>query len=214
MHEVLYAAAPAAAGAWYGTRAWLARRRASRAGPRVAPPFRLMGTDGKMHALDDLHQPMVVLVFMSNRCPGVKAYDRRLRRLMADFPDAAFVGVNPIADGLHPGEDLASMRRALAVRRLPLALYLKDGAQEVARAYHAICTPEVVVLDRKRRIRYRGRIDDALVERDATTPYLRAALAAVRRNRAPAVARTAPLGCSIDSAAGNAVVAAAHPVPG
>jgi hypothetical protein len=80
MHEVLYAAVPAAAGAWYGTRSWLARRRLLRRPPgEPVADFTLTGADGRRHALSSLRSPIVVLLFMSNRCPGVKAYDGRLR---------------------------------------------------------------------------------------------------------------------------------------
>jgi hypothetical protein len=98
------------------------------------------------------------------------------------------------------------MRRALADRRLDL-LYLKDRDQQVARRLAAVCTPEAVVLDAQRRIRYRGRIDDSLVERGVRKRFLEDALVALRRGREPPVARTAPLGCSIDPVRGNAIVA-------
>ena len=147
-----------------------------------------------------------VVVFMANRCPGVKAYDGRLRRLIRQHRGtASFVGINPIDEGHHPGEGLERMAAALAERGLPM-LYLKDRDQAVARAYGAVCTPEVVVLDARRRIRYRGRIDDALVERDVRRHHLQDAIRALHRGKAPRVAQTSPLGCSIDPMAGNAIV--------
>lgn len=208
MHELLYAAAPAAVGAWAGGRALLLRRARARDPGEPAPPFRLKGTDGRWHTLESIEAPAVVLVFMSNRCPGVKAYDARLRRLMATHPDAAFVGINPIDDRLYPGETLPRMREALRARRLDGLLYLKDADQAVAAAYGAVCTPEVVVLDGGRRIRYRGRIDDSLVERRVRRHYLEDALEALRRGKAPRVAETPPLGCSIDAVAANPIVQA------
>jgi peroxiredoxin len=211
MHELLYAAAPAAAGAWFGARAWAQGRRALNAPVgQPAPSFDLMGTDGRSHSLDSIHPPVVVLVFMSNRCPGVKAYDRRLRRLAADGgPDVAFVGINPMDERLHPREGLDDMRREAAERRLPF-LYLKDADGAVARAYDAVCTPEVVVLDAQRRIRYRGRIDDSLVEADVRQRYLADAIRALRKGRRLHVTETAPLGCSIDATLGNSIVKGAR----
>src|SRR5687767_14817655 len=112
MHELLYAAAPAAVGAWFGTRAWMLRRARPPLGQQ-AEPFTLLGTDGRWHSLDSIRAPVVVLLFMSNRCPGVKAYDGRLRRLTAKYgPRVAFVGINPIDQRLYPGEGLAGMRKA------------------------------------------------------------------------------------------------------
>jgi peroxiredoxin len=202
MHELLYAAAPAAVGAWYGTRSWMARRTLG----HVAPDFELSGTDGRRHALSAIAADVVVLLFMSNRCPGVKAYDGRLRRLMQRHGErVAWLGINPIDEGLYPGEGLEGMRTAVKDRGLTL-LYLKDPDQQVARAYGAICTPEVVVLDSARRIRYRGRIDDSLVEANARQAFLDDAVTSLLAGRAPRVRHTAPLGCSIDAAAANAIV--------
>jgi hypothetical protein len=204
MHEFLYAAAPAAVGAYWSARIWMLRGRAPLGKP--AAPFSLPGTDGRRHSLASIQAPIVVLLFMSNRCPGVKAYDDRLRRLMRrSGPDVAFVGINPIDAGLYPGEGMAGMRRAQEERRLDL-LYLKDAGQDVARSFGAVCTPEVVVLDAQRRLRYRGRIDDSMVERNARKHYLADAIEALRKGKAPAVGETTPLGCSIDAAAANPIV--------
>ena len=152
---------------------------------------------------------------MSNRCPGVKAYDARLRRLMARHPGVAFVGINPIDAAHYPGEGLDGMRKAVRDRGLSGLLYLKDADGSAARAYGAVCTPEVAVLDAGRLVRYRGRIDDSLVERNVRRHYLSDALGALLRGRPPKVAETAPLGCSIDAAVENPLVrGAARPTRG
>ena len=204
MHEFVYAAAPAAFGAWWSVRIWMLRHRLPLGTP--AEPFDLQGTDGRRHSLDSIKEPVVVLLFMSNRCPGVKAYDGRLRRLMERHASkVAFVGINPIDEGLYPGEGLPGMKRAIADRRLDL-LYLKDAGQQVARGLGAVCTPEVVVLGPDRRLRYRGRIDDSLVEANARKHYLADAIEALLKGKAPRIRETMPLGCSIDAAAANPIV--------
>ena len=203
MHELLYAAAPAAAGIWWGAHRWLARRTVPVGSP--APAFTLPGTDGRMHSLADLEAPVVALLFMSNACPGVKAYDSRIRALQVEFPEMTLIGINPIDQALYPGESMAAMRKALRDRGLSFT-YVKDAAQTATAAYGAICTPEVVVLDRERRIRYRGRIDDSLVASGVRKRYLRDAVDALLRGRRIRVEATAPLGCSIDASAANAIV--------
>jgi peroxiredoxin len=210
MHEFVYAAAPAALGAWWSVRIWMLRAQAPVGA--TAAPFDLPGTDGRRHSLASIQAPVVVLLFMSNRCPGVKAYDARLRRLMDRYgpDDVAFVGINPIDEGLYPGERLREMARALEDRDLRL-LYLKDAGQTVARDYGAVCTPEVVVLDAGRRLRYRGRIDDSMVERGVRKHYLADAIEAILKGKALRVAETMPLGCSIDAAVANPIVHGARP---
>lgn len=204
MHEFLYAAAPAAVGAYWSARIWMLRHNVPLGSP--AEPFDLPGTDGRRHSLADAKASAVVLLFMSNRCPGVKAYDDRLRRLMQRYgDDAEFIGINPIDEGLYPGESLTAMKRAVQDRNLDL-IYLKDTDQQVTRAFGAICTPEVFVLDAERRLRYRGRIDDSMVERNVRKHYLRDAIDATLKGRTPRVAETMPLGCSIDAAVANPIV--------
>lgn len=217
MHEMLYAAAPAAGAAWWGIHAWVRRRSRPRAGiSETGGPgagFRLQGTDGQWHDLAAMHEPVVVILFMSNDCPGVKAYDGRLRALIEEFPSVRFLAVNPIDESLYPRESLSAMRAALQERGLGMT-YLKDRDQAVANAYGAVCTPEVVVLDRRRHICYRGRIDDSLVASGVRRHYLRQAIRAAIRGRRVRVASTAPLGCSIDPVRANAIVVGATAVAG
>jgi hypothetical protein len=199
MHEILLYGAPAAGGAAYGVRMWWLRHSMPR---RVLDFGPLPGTDGRMHRLADLSPACVVaVVFMSNQCPGVKAYDARLRRLHAQWADrVAFVGINPVSEELYPSESLEQMARAARLRSIPFP-YLKDVGQRTARSFGAVCTPEVFVLDRRRRLRYRGRIDDAIVESEASRHFLADALGKVagqRRVTRRLPASTPPLGCTIE----------------
>jgi hypothetical protein len=38
-----------------------------------APPFRLMGTDNKFHSVEDFSGKCLLIVFICNHCPYVKA---------------------------------------------------------------------------------------------------------------------------------------------
>jgi len=208
MHEAAAALAPllgtalggaaSTAAAWFH---WRFRRGAAplRLGAR-APAFEgLRGADGERHASADFRGARaLVVVFMSNRCPGVKAYDARLRALHAGFaPEGvAFVGINPVNPHLYPSESLPAMTSAAQERGLAFP-YLQDATQEVARSFGAVCTPQVFVLDADRRLRYRGRIDDAFVPSRVRRAYLREALDDVLAGRRVRVAETAPLGCAI-----------------
>ena len=53
------------------------------------------------------------------------------------------------------------------------------------------------MLDGEGRVAYHGAIDDSAEPEAATSPWLRAALDAVLAGRPPAVAETAPVGCTI-----------------
>jgi hypothetical protein len=76
--------------------------------------------------------------------------------------------------------------------------YLIDETQDVARAFGAVCTPDLYVFDRERRLAYHGRLDDdwqraARVKRRD----LAAALDAILEGRAPSKDQTHSIGCSI-----------------
>ena len=158
---------------------------------------------GTIKAQDLRDKRAVVLVFMSNRCPGVKAYDDRLRVLSKRFEleGVQFLGVNSVRANHYPGEDLPGMAEAARERNL-LFPYGKDPNQELAASVGAVCTPHVFVFDRRQRLRYRGRIDDRLVEAKAKKPFLANALEDVLGGRTVRTPETAPLGCAIEFARG------------
>ena len=82
--------------------------------------------------------------------------------------------------------------------------YLLDSSQQVARAYDAVCTPDLFLFDSNRRLVYRGQLDSSRPRRGDTgndTPVtgadLRAALAAVLAGATPNPEQRAGIGCSI-----------------
>lgn len=121
------------------------------------PAFQLRDCYGALHGLDDFRDSrVVVVVFLGTECPLVKLYSRRLCALAESYDDqsVSFVGVNSNT------QDTITELVAFANRfKLNFPL-LKDATHAVADQFSATRTPEVVVLDHERRIRYRGRIDD------------------------------------------------------
>ena len=76
--------------------------------------------------------------------------------------------------------------------------YLHDEPQTVARAFGAVCTPDIFVYDRDRRLAYRGRIDDSWKdESKVTRRELATALDALLEGGKPGVAQRPSMGCSI-----------------
>src|SRR5205085_11121152 len=73
--------------------------------------------------------------------------------------------------------------------------YLHDESQEVARAFGAVCTPDVFVYDRDRRLAYRGRIDDSWKDASKVTRReLADALHALLMGQRPALDQKPTLG--------------------
>jgi hypothetical protein len=77
--------------------------------------------------------------------------------------------------------------------------YLYDESQQVAKAYQAVCTPDLFLFDRDRRLAYRGRFDGSSPGNrvPVTGEDLRAACEALLRGRAVPPQQTASVGCSI-----------------
>lgn len=164
----------------------------------AAPDFRLPTTDGGEIARDELAGAPAVVAFWCNHCPYVRAWEERFNDIAREYADR---GVTTVAicsnDALsHPGDSFENMVVRAAEARYTFA-YAHDESQEVARAYGAQRTPDVYVLDASGRVAYHGAIDDATEPDQAREAWLRDALDAVLEGRAPAVAETAPVGCTI-----------------
>ena len=76
--------------------------------------------------------------------------------------------------------------------------YLKDADQSLARSFGATCTFHVFVLDRDRRLRYRGRFDNSRNPERVTSNDLRDALDDILEGRPVRVPETDAFGCSLD----------------
>src|SRR3954470_19848288 len=97
-----------------------------------------------------------VLAFVQSGCPLAEKYLPVLDRLDRDYRES---GVQVAAVNSGPTDTVAVMA-AQAVEFGVAFPFLKDADCKVADALGVTRTPEVVVLDARRTIRYRGRIDD------------------------------------------------------
>jgi peroxiredoxin len=167
----------------------------------AGPAFEdLLGTDGEGHGFTTLaDRKALVLVFSSNRCPTAKAYATRLNALQREFGPRGvqIVALNANDPHLYPDESYGRMVERAAEDGYVFP-YIVDEGQRVARAYGASCTFHVFLLDRNRRLRYEGRLDDSRIEARVTSPDLRNAVEEVLAGRPVRVAKTRPFGCSLD----------------
>jgi peroxiredoxin len=129
----------------------------------TAPDFALPGVDGKTWSLASVRGKRgTVVAFICNHCPYVKAV---IDRFVADAKALNEVGVGVVAImpndwTTHPDDSPDMMREFAATHGFSFP-YLVDETQEIARAYGAVCTPDVFGFDRDLKLRYRGRIDSA-----------------------------------------------------
>lgn len=160
----------------------------------------LPASDGRTYSLQDLRgSSALVFIFTANRCPGAKAYEKRLADLHREHAPGGVrvIGVNSISSELYPTEALAQLRKAQTERGIEYPI-LRDCDQRLAHAFGALCTPHAFVFDKQLRLRYRGRIDNSFVAKNATQHYLRDAIRAIVHDREPPRLETMPLGCTID----------------
>ncbi len=163
----------------------------------VAPDFSLPATDGETYSLSSFAESEVlVVIFMCNHCPYVKAVLPRLNRLakLYTIEKVRFVSINANDATDYPQDSFAAMHE------LPLDfVYLYDESQQVAKAYHAVCTPDVFVFDKNRTLVYHGRIDDNWQNENAVTKEeLRIGIDAVLAGKIVPVNEQIPsMGCNI-----------------
>jgi peroxiredoxin len=126
-----------------------------------APDFKLRGVDGNTYSLTDFTSKSLLIVFICNHCPYVKARIGDIVNLQSKFKPSELqvVGINS-NDPNYTEEGFDNMIKFAKERSLNFP-YLIDETQDIAKSYGAICTPDPFLFDDQRRLAYHGRINDA-----------------------------------------------------
>ncbi len=165
-----------------------------------APDFLLPGVDGKTYSLQSFaDKPVLVIMFTCNHCPYVQAYEDRLIAIQKEFADRGvqLVAINANETRNYPEDNFPAMVQRAKKKGYNFP-YLRDEDQSVAEAYGAHYTPEIFVLDRERRLRYTGRIDDNWQNpKEAKSHDLRNAIEDLLAGRAVSKPETHAFGCTI-----------------
>jgi len=146
-------------------------------------------------SLPDIKEDVVVLVFLANHCPVVVQYEDRLIDFTKDYKDKGVrvvgISVSKMEQDKIPGiKDYMKDHGSNYV-------YAYDESQALGKAYGATNTPHFFVLDKERKIRYTGAMDDNPNEGKTTKNYLREAVDALLKGESPAVDETRAVGCNI-----------------
>jgi peroxiredoxin len=175
---------------------------------KPAVDFTLPGTDGKFWTLNECRGPGGVLVmFICNHCPYVKAVRERLVR---DAGELRALGVGSVAimsndPALYPEDSFENMQMIAREFAFPFP-YLFDETQAVARAYGAVCTPDFFGYNNRLELQYRGRLDDG--QREAAPVKVRRelfeAMSLVAQTGQGPKVQTPSIGCSIKWREGKA----------
>jgi peroxiredoxin len=135
-----------------------------------APDFQLLGIDDKKHSLSDYKDYAGLLViFMCNHCPYVKAKIEAIKEIHKKFKDKiAVVGINSNDPTNYPDDSFENMKIIAKEKGIKFD-YLVDETQEIAKKYGAICTPDPFLFDDNRKLIFHGRIDNAMKPEDTVT---------------------------------------------
>ncbi len=172
-----------------------------------APAFALRDVrSGGTVSTDSLDAGPLLVMFICNHCPYVKHIQPGLVALGNDYADADIdiVGISSNDAAQYPDDAPAELARTADALgyRFPV---LHDATQDVAKRYHAACTPDFFLFDADRKLVYRGQFDGSRPgsEEPVTGADIRAAIDGVLAG-APAPTEQHPsIGCSIKWKPGN-----------
>ncbi|HIN95417.1 MAG TPA: thioredoxin family protein [Planctomycetes bacterium] len=167
----------------------------------TAPDFSLLNVNGQTVSRSDFQDAKGLLViFMCNHCPFVIHLADQLAQFARDYHDAglAIVAISSNDVSNHPQDSPEQMVHE-AEQRGYIFPYLYDEEQEVAKAYHAACTPDFFLFDGNHQLVYRGQFDSS--RPDSGIPVsgedLRQAVDAMLAGQAVSEDQQPSLGCNI-----------------
>ncbi len=141
-----------------------------------------------------------VIMFICNHCPYVKHVNAELTRLANDYKEKGiqFIAINSNNVEQYPVDSPENMIITASENQYPFP-YLFDKTQEVAKAYHAACTPDFYLFDENLELVYRGQLDDSRPGNHipVTGQSLRDALENLLDNKPISPVQKPSLGCNI-----------------
>ncbi len=166
-------------------------------GTRV-PNFVLADASGQTQALADFRdKKAVVLVFLGTECPVANLYVPDLVALQDKYFDQGvqFIAINP-----NPGDTPEEIAKHADEYGLKLPVWIDAGGR-VAQTLGVTRTPEVLLLDDRAAVRYRGRIDDRygvdFKRSEPTRRDLEVAIGELLADMPVSVSETEPTGCLV-----------------
>ena len=130
----------------------------------TAPGFELTDTvSGKKLSLNELKSDIgTVIMFICNHCPYVIHIENEIAAIANEYQEKgiSFVAISANDAGNYPADapDKMKVKASEAGYSFP---YLHDDSQDIAKAYHAACTPDFYVFDGDLKCVYRGRMDNS-----------------------------------------------------
>lgn len=165
-----------------------------------ASDFNLKSVDGKMYSLSSFKKTKGYLViFTCNHCPFSQAYEDRIIAIHKKYAlkGIPVIAINPNDPEREEEDSYENMVKRAKLHNYPF-VYLANPTQEIAKAYGAMRTPHVFLLDAQRTVKYIGAIDDNFEEpTQVKIKYLENALDAFLAGKPIEPSQTKAIGCGI-----------------
>lgn len=175
----------------------------------AAPAFSIADATGATRTLSEFAGRNVILEWTNDGCPYVrKHYDSgNMQAVQREAEQRGWVWLQVISSAV--GEqgylDGPGAIARVATDQATVTATLLDPEGVVGRAYGALNTPQIVMINGEGQIIYQGAIDDRPSARPETLAgarnYVRAAWADLDAGRPVQIAQTQPYGCSVKYAA-------------
>ncbi len=167
-----------------------------------APSFQLPDTvSGELRRLEELKGSVAtVFMFICNHCPYVIHIREELIKMVNEYGPRgiSFIAISSNDVSRYPADAPELMKELATELHFPFP-YLYDETQEVAKAYHAACTPDFSIFDKDLLCVYRGQLDSSRPGngKPVTGLDMRKALDAILANEIINPIQVPSIGCSI-----------------
>ena len=130
---------------------------------KKASGFKLKSTDNKIISLENVKgENGTLIMFICNHCPYVKAV---IKEVVKDCKELEKIGIKSLAimsnDTKNYPDDSYENMISFAKDYEFNFPYVIDETQDIAKAYHAACTPDFSVFNGAMECVYRGQMDDS-----------------------------------------------------
>lgn len=163
------------------------------------PEFTLKAVDGNNYSRSDFAEKSLIVVFICNHCPYVQAIEDRLIELnkSAKKLGANMIGICSNDEESYPEDSFSNLKKRWEEKKYNFP-YLHDKAQDVAKQFGAVCTPDFFVYDKQHILQYRGRLDDNWQDfKNVTKHELLDALSLIIQEKPVNFSVKPSMGCSI-----------------
>ena len=153
---------------------------------------------GRAHSLDEYaDSQIVVLAFLGTECPLAKLYGPRLASIAKEY---AGKGVTILGVNSNRHDSLTEISAYARIHEVGFPI-LKDLDNRIADQVGATRTPEILILDKNRVVRYHGRVDDqygvGYIRDEPQKPFVTNAINDLLASRDVQTPSTEVVGCFI-----------------